>query len=154
MNQRASRNRTLTCSDDELRELGSQLLRIDDSVSIDALENRIVHGDVFDCLSRLPLGFVDLAVIDPPYNLTKTYGSSRFKKTSGQDYESWFRQFLELLIPRLSTHASLYVCSDWKTSVLIGPILCDRARRKTQLEKQYRRYLVLYPNRPIYVQCR
>lgn len=125
MNQRAPRNRTLTCDDDELKELRSRLLTIDDSVSVETVENQIVNGDAIECLSRLPLGFVDLAVIDPPYNLSKTYGSSRFKKVSGQDYETWFREFLELLIPRLSDHASVYICSDWKTSVLIGPILCD-----------------------------
>ena len=34
-------------------------------------KNKIFIGDVFDFLEKLPDSCIDLAIIDPPYNLTK-----------------------------------------------------------------------------------
>ena len=120
---RAPRNRTLTCSDDERTSLESLLLHLDAPASISLLENRTVNQDFFSAISLLPRAFVDLLILDPPYNLSKDYNGNRFSKKDGDTYRKWFLNVLELIVPTLTASASIYVCSDWKTSILIAPIL-------------------------------
>ena len=71
----------------------------------------------------LPKAFVDLLVVDPPYNLSKDYNGNQFQEKTRWDYQDWFRRVFERLRPTLALHATVYVCSDWKTSVLIAPVL-------------------------------
>ena len=39
------------------------------------------------------------------------------------EYQSWFLDVIDLLIPMMKPGATIYVCSDWKTSTLVYPIL-------------------------------
>ena len=120
---RAPRNRTLTCSPEELESLSkevlSQLLPRDKK----ELEGRIIHGDTFEVLPLLGHSFVDLLIVDPPYNLSKNYNGHLFKEKDKEEYTSWFEEFIEKLKPILKPDATVYVCSDWKSSVIIAPIL-------------------------------
>ena len=120
---RAPRNRTLTCGSNERSMLESRLLRLDSPRSADFLENRTLNQDFFSAASFLPQRFVNLLVLDPPYNLSKDYNGRRFEEKDGKSYQVWFRRVLDLLRPTLAPDASIYVCSDWKTSILIAPIL-------------------------------
>ena len=99
------------------------MLRLSTPCSIDLVSNRILNQDFFTAIPCLPRGFVDLLVLDPPYNLSKDYNGKRFKEKDGDTYQAWFRRVLDLLAPTLAPRASIYVCSDWKTSILIAPIL-------------------------------
>ncbi len=121
--QRAPRNRTLTCSSEETQQFGRNLLRLSQLTEISSLENSIINQDFFEAAQYLPRGFVDLLVIDPPYNLSKDYNGHLFQAKDQRDYETWFLKVIELLQPTLKANATLYVCSDWKTSMLIAPIL-------------------------------
>ncbi len=98
-------------------------MRLDSPCSVDFLTNRTLNQDFSDVAPFLPHGFVDLLVLDPPYNLSKNYNGNRFREKDSESYQSWFRNVLELLGPTLAPNASIYVCSDWKTSILIAPIL-------------------------------
>ena len=80
MKPRAPRNRTLTCTSDERSSLERRLLRLDSSCSVDFVTNRILNQDFFCAIPFLPHGFVNLLVIDPPYNLSKDYNGNRFKE--------------------------------------------------------------------------
>ena len=123
MKPRAPRNRTLTCTSEERSSLERRLLRLDSPCSVEFLTNRIVNQDFFSAIPFVPHGFVDLLVLDPPYNLSKDYNGKRFAEKDSDSYRAWFRRVLNLLGPTLSPNASIYVCSDWKTSILIAPIL-------------------------------
>ena len=91
---------------------------------MDLLERmRIVNQDLDQALAFLPTGFVDLLIIDPPYNLTKNYNGHLFRSCEAEDYISWFRRVFSSLLPLLRPKASVYVCSDWKTSNLVFPVL-------------------------------
>jgi site-specific DNA-methyltransferase (adenine-specific) len=122
---RAPRNRTLTCTTDERSSLESRLLQLNSPSSISFLENRTINQDFFTAITFLPRSFVSLLILDPPYNLSKDYNGKRFSEKNGDSYRAWFRNALELLVPTLTATASIYVCSDWKTSILIAPILED-----------------------------
>jgi len=123
MNKRAPRNRTLTCTEAEISSLEAELLRLTATASPAALTDRVVNQDIEDALPLLPTEFVDLMVIDPPYNLTKDYNGHVFRSREAGDYISWFDRILSSLLPLLRPKASLYVCSDWQTSNLVFPVL-------------------------------
>jgi site-specific DNA-methyltransferase (adenine-specific) len=120
---RAPRNRTLNCTDQERSMLKKRLLKLNAPVQVRQLENRIVNDDFFSASQYLPKNFVDLLIIDPPYNLSKDYNGNHFKEKESTAYQHWFENVLQLLVPTLMTTASIYVCSDWRTSILIAPIL-------------------------------
>ena len=117
--QRAARNRTITLTDSEIHRYASLCPRAYSPGTGDA----VIHADAFDILPALPEGFVDLLIVDPPYNLSKVYGESDFKKMSGGDYAAFTRRWLEAVRPALKGTASVYVCSDWRSSMVIGSIL-------------------------------
>ena len=120
---RAPRNRTLTCSADERASFESRLVRLNAPSDIASLENRTINQDFFSVIALLPRSFVDLLILDPPYNLSKDYNGKRFSEKDVNSYREWFRKVLELIVPTLTATASIYVCSDWKTSILIAPVL-------------------------------
>lgn len=123
MKKRAPRNRTLTCTEAELTSLSMDLLHLTEPVCPESLTRRIVNQDLEHALPFLPTGFVDLLILDPPYNLTKNYNGHLFRSREAEDYVVWFRRMLLSLLPLLRPNASVYVCSDWKTSNLIFPVL-------------------------------
>ena len=88
-----------------------------------ALSNKIVNHDIFDVLGLLPDGFVDLLILDPPYNLTKTFTSTTFRKKSIAEYAEWFENLLVKLLPTLKRTASVYVCSEWCSSTAVHLVL-------------------------------
>jgi len=123
MKKRAPRNRTLTCTEAELELLSTDLLRLTKPVDPESLTDRIVNQDLDHALPFLPTGFVDLLILDPPYNLTKNYNGHVFRSREAEDYTAWFGRILSSLLPLLRPQASLYVCSDWQTSSLVFPVL-------------------------------
>ena len=103
MKVRSPRNRTLTLTEDERRRLAPQLLSPQKTLVADDLANRIIHGDFLKILDFLPDAFVDLLILDPPYNLDKQFGDVKFGHLSNAAYqeylESWFPRLLRLLKP-------------------------------------------------------
>ena len=71
----------------------------------------------------LPAAFVDLLILDPPYNLRKRFGKESFGGMSLRDYEDWFESWFVRLLPALKKTASLYVCGDWKSSTAVHRVL-------------------------------
>ncbi len=120
---RAHRNRTITLSRAETARYGKDLIHISKPAEIDVLNNKIINQNVFDVFSLLPKGFVDLLILDPPYNLTKTFTSTTFRKKSIVRYAEWFENLLVKLLPTLKRTASVYVCSEWYSSTAIHLVL-------------------------------
>jgi site-specific DNA-methyltransferase (adenine-specific) len=120
---RAHRNRTITLSRAETDQYSKDLIHFSKSVEPDALNNKIVNQDIFDVLHLLPEGFADLLILDPPYNLTKTFTSTTFRKKSISEYAEWFENLLVGLLPTLKKTASVYVCSEWYSSTAVHLVL-------------------------------
>ncbi|MHC4510306.1 MAG: DNA-methyltransferase [Planctomycetota bacterium] len=120
---RARRNRTMTLSGAETDHYGKTLTHITGAVGIDAVGNKILNQDVTEVFALLPHGFVDLLILDPPYNLDKTFTSTTFKKKSIAKYAEWFEKVLVGLLPALRRTASVYVCSEWYSSTAIHLVL-------------------------------
>jgi site-specific DNA-methyltransferase (adenine-specific) len=120
---RAPRNRTLSLDDAEIEHYNSKLLHLHTPASIDAILDRTIQGNIVEVAKYLPRNFVDLLILDPPYNLTKSFGSNSFSQKSIREYAEWFESWFTLLLPLLKTDASIYVCSDWQTSTAIHSVL-------------------------------
>jgi site-specific DNA-methyltransferase (adenine-specific) len=120
---RAPRNRTITLSEAERQHYARDLTRVSQALDKQAAEDRIVNQDIFTVLDFLPADCADLLILDPPYNLTKTFGSNTFRKKSVDKYAQWFEGLLVRLLPLLKTTASVYVCSEWYSSTAIHLVL-------------------------------
>ncbi|MEP7214077.1 MAG: DNA methyltransferase [Acidobacteriota bacterium] len=112
--ERAPRNRTITLAAAEQERLGKRITRV--TASSADLRDQIVCGDAFGVLEKLPKTSFDLLFADPPYNLTKSFGSEKFRRTNESDYEVWLDSWLRLCVPLLKPTASVYICGDWRSS--------------------------------------
>ena len=119
----APRNRTIQLSESERKLLSNDFLKVDSPQSIALLQNKIIHGDIFDVATFLPENFVDLLIIDPPYNLDKKFNSTSFKRTSLMLYAEWIENLLVILLNTLKQTASVYVCCDWFGSSAVHRVL-------------------------------
>ena len=123
MKEKAPRNRTLTINNNEKDLLLQQTLTLNSCCSSSHVENKLIHQDLFSCVDFLPDEFVDLLIIDPPYNLSKKFGKNTFSKTSSEIYEEWLESWLSRLKRCLKKTASLYVCCDWQSSKSVQAVL-------------------------------
>lgn len=123
MNKRAPRNRTLNCSKEEMVRFTNRLLHLDAPATVQSISGRIINQDLSDCVGFLPGSFVDLLILDPPYNLTKHYNGNMFRSKKAEDYVSWFEATITSLTHILKPDATIYVCADWQTSNIVFPVL-------------------------------
>lgn len=68
--------------------------------------NSIYNMDCLDFLKKIDDGFIDLAVIDPPYNLKKAEWDT-FK--SEKKFFAWTFSWIDTLLPKLKDTGSLYI---------------------------------------------
>ncbi len=99
---RAPRNRTITLENDDQQSLRKRLLKLDRSVSAETLVGRTICQDLMEAIPYLPLNFVDLLILDPPYNLDKSFNSSTFKSRSDDRYVDWLDSWLSPLSQKCS----------------------------------------------------
>jgi len=116
---RAPRNKTITLTTEETARYRARLLRLDAPAPVKALLNRTICQNLFEALPHLPTHFVDLLVIDPPYNLDKSFNGRAFRQMPPADYEAWLASWLEPLTRLLKPTASVYICGDWQSSAAI-----------------------------------
>ncbi len=120
---RAPRNKTITLSEEEREVFSGTLLHISSPTTTKAITDTIVNQDLFETLGFLPTNFVDLLILDPPYNLNKTFRSAAFKKKDIAEYGRWFESWFTKLLPVLKKTAAVYVCCDWQTSTAVHLVL-------------------------------
>ncbi|MFN2393721.1 MAG: DNA methyltransferase, partial [Pyrinomonadaceae bacterium] len=107
--QRAPRNQTLDLFGQEIEFFQKRLIYPEMKKILTDIHNRIICGDTFDVLEKLPEKSFDLLFADPPYNLTRTFGAEKFKQTSLDEYENWLDSWLEKTVRLLKPTASIYI---------------------------------------------
>jgi site-specific DNA-methyltransferase (adenine-specific) len=103
----------------EADALRSGLIEEKDVSDREQLRNSIIRGNAFEVLPKLPAAAFDLLFADPPYNLTKRFGTERFNQKNSADYEDWLDSWLRLSAPLLKETASVYICGDWRSAAAI-----------------------------------
>ncbi len=122
LKKRAPLNRTLTLSDIEVQKFSENLCKVTKKRTSKSIKNKIINQDLFEVLNFLPDNFVDLLFIDPPYNLYKKYNRNQFTEMDDDDYKNWIDSWLSRITRILKPTASIYICSDWKSSLAIVSI--------------------------------
>ena len=118
------RNKTLDISVEEGKEYLERCLTIASDLSkTEKILNKTILGDTFEILDKLPSFFVDLVIADPPYNLNKDYDGKKFNVLNEAEYRQYTVQWIEKIKPLMKENASIYVCCDWKSSLIIGDVL-------------------------------
>jgi len=117
--QRAPRNRTIELSADEIEIYRKNLVFQENP---NEFRNKIICGDAFQILKKLPENTFDLLFADPPYNLTKNFGENVFKQTSLDEYENWLESWIIDCAKLLKKTASIYICGDWRSASAIQRI--------------------------------
>ena len=132
--ERASMNRTITLTEEERYTYEDYI-----SNKFELNENSVICGDFFNINSQIPDKYVDLILLDPPYNITKKYGENTFKAMSDDEYFDYILKVFKHCLRVLKDDGTMYVCGDWKTSYiqrkalesLENECLCDVINRIT-----------------------
>lgn len=117
--QRAPMNRTLTLDHKDRARLMPRIIKNLSSKSFSVPPTGTIQGNCFDVAKRLPPNFVDLLVLDPPYNLTKSFNGRKFSRRTVDEYTTWLDDVISILKPLLKKTASIYICGDWLSSTSI-----------------------------------
>jgi len=121
--ERSPRNQTIEVTPEEGEHLLSQCLVLESKASPELLKNKVIFQDMLKTLSYLPDNFINLLLVDPPYNLTKQYGDNKFSKIHDDDYEVWLEEWIVEVKRCLKPDASIYVCTDWQSSKMVQSVL-------------------------------
>lgn len=117
--EQAPRNRTITLSAAEIDLYTRNLITLAAPVPPEEIENKTIHQDLRQILDWLPLNFVDLLFIAPPYNLHKSFNTTKFQKLSLPEYGEWLESWLPKLVRVLKPTASVYIGADWYSSAAV-----------------------------------
>lgn len=120
---RSPLNRTVKITTADIEKYSTNLITVNKKESVSKIINKTICQDVFDVIDLLPDNFVDLLIVDPPYNLYKSFNSLKVKAISINEYSEWINNFIARIIHTLKKNATVYFCSDWRTSISIGHIL-------------------------------
>ncbi|MBE9062444.1 site-specific DNA-methyltransferase [cf. Phormidesmis sp. LEGE 11477] len=114
--QKAPNNRTLVLSAEEKVAYANKLLSVSKPQTAANILDRTIHQDLLTALPLLPDNFVDLLIVDPPYNRQKDFNGSTFKEMPAADYQAWLTNWMSQLPRLLKPTASIYMCCDWQSS--------------------------------------
>lgn len=118
----APRNKTIELSPKEEKKYVSRTIKLTRNVTLDIICNKTIWQDSLKAIDFLPDKCIDLMVVDPPYNLTKSFGKTTFKEMDCREYRKWLDKWLKKTVRIMKDNASIYICSDWKTSIAIPEI--------------------------------
>lgn len=120
---KSQRNKTIELTAEEYDKYFRECISEDSVCSENNVLDTTVCGDTFSLLGKLKSNSIDLAIVDPPYNLSKNFGEEYYKKTDDNSYLDYTEAWIRLVKPLLKETASIYVCCDWQSSVVIAPLL-------------------------------
>lgn len=121
--ERAERNRTIFLTETETNIYLSRCVCPAKADTLSDVTDAVIHGDAFAVIECLPANCVDLLIADPPYNLNKIFNNTAFKRMSDAEYATFTESWLLKIKRVLKDTASIYVCCDWRTSLIIGAVL-------------------------------
>lgn len=85
----------------------------------------LYEGDCLNILAFVKDGSVDTIFADPPFNLSKRYGSKVDDQRSDRDYVDWCRQWLDHSGRILKPGGALFVFNLPKWNILLGSYLTE-----------------------------
>ena len=120
---KSKRNKTIDISIEDGASYLERCITITEQTTVDTITDKTILGDTFEVLKNMPSNFVDLLIVDPPYNLDKNFHGNKFKKVTDEDYEEYTESWICSILPTLKETATIYVCCDWSSSPSVGRVL-------------------------------
>ena len=120
---KSERNKTIDLTVEAGREYLERCVTVTERAALSDVLDKTILGDSFTVLPLLPEKCVDLLIVDPPYNLDKTFGESGFARMTDEEYAAYTEKWIALVTPLLKPDATIYVCCDWQSSPVIGMAL-------------------------------
>ena len=117
--KRASRNQTIELSETDRERLRQRIVRDYTQVNHSLPYQLTLCSDYSSVAPELPAGIIDLLILDPPYNLNKSFNGRKFNRRSVEEYSCYLNEIITNLKPLLKKTASVYICGDWHTSASI-----------------------------------
>ncbi len=118
-----SRNRTLTLTDNEQSRFLARCITLAQPAEITELTNKTINGDTLQTIDYFPKGFVDLLILDPPYNISKNFNGMSFRKMDYDSYVNYLEEWFVRLLPLMKPSGTIYFCCDWQSSMAVGQVL-------------------------------
>ena len=116
-------NKTIDLTIEEGKVYLDRCIKVNSRIDVGGILDKTLLGDTFEILSLMPEKFIDLLIVDPPYNIDKDFHGNKFKKSADGIYEEYIKAWIERVLPLLKNTASVYVCCDWKSSIVIANVL-------------------------------
>lgn len=117
------RNKTIDFPLEKGKPYIDRCLQVCSNVSMQNVIDKTINGDMLKISNYLPKNSIDLLIADPCYNLDKDFHGLKFSKLNDTDYVKYTCRWIDAVIPLLKNTASIYVCCDWESSLLIGNVL-------------------------------
>ena len=121
--EKAERNKTIDISIKDGHQYLERCISVDSKLELTEILDRTILGNCLEVLPYLPSSFVDLLIVDPPYNRDKDFNGKKFKRMTDELYIEYTENWVEKIIPLLKPNASIYVCCDWQSSSAIETVL-------------------------------
>ncbi|MFA6930409.1 MAG: site-specific DNA-methyltransferase [Lentisphaeria bacterium] len=133
---RSSRNKTLTLGQEEEQAFARQLQRLEQGMSLPQITDQIFHDDLLRAADLFPRQFVDLLILDPPYNLDKDFHGLKFSKSRDHNYRAYLESWFPKLLPLLKPEATVYFCGDWRNCAEIYTLLTKYLKVRNRITWQ------------------
>lgn len=120
---KSPKNKTIDFSIKDGQNFINKCITVNAKTSLNNLVDKTILGDSLKVLDYIPNNSIDLLIADPYYNLDKNFHGIKFSKLNETDYVKYTENWIKKIIPLLKPTASIYVCCDWQSSLLIGNVL-------------------------------
>jgi site-specific DNA-methyltransferase (adenine-specific) len=114
----------------------SKTIKLSKTSTLQEILNKTIHQDLFEAIKYIPNESIDLAVIDPPYNLSKDFKTVKFKATDDELFFEYTKSWVQAIKPKLKKTASIYVCCDWKSTSAIYQALNQEFKIRSRITWQ------------------
>lgn len=121
--QKAGRNKTIDFGMDEAQKYLERCIGCEELADLSCFNDLTILADTFEALKMLPEKSADLIIVDPPYNLRKSFHGNVFNKKNQDEYREYTAHWISSLKNILKDNGSIYVCCDWQSSIVIAPVL-------------------------------
>lgn len=89
-------------------------------------KHKIIMGDVIAALDEIKDSSVDLAFIDPPYNIGKDFNGCKDRWHDNRSYVNWCYKWLESVVEKITPSGSLYLMASTQSMPYFDLFLRDR----------------------------
>ncbi len=120
---KSPKNKTIDFGIEQGSEYLSKCVKIESPTEINNILDKTIVGNSLEIMKYIPPQSVDLLIADPCYNLDKNFHGMKFSKLNETDYVKYTENWIKLVLPLLKPTATIYVCCDWQSSLLIGNVL-------------------------------